>query len=161
MLFKPETRLINLVKLIWVTLCLWVLYLGLALCLANPGSFVHYDVLLFMTLFTFPAGILAQAYLALFIEADTSVLAFVAMWLSMFLAGYVQWFILVSNLSQPDLTNLGLTSSESNKISPNSIESDLPHQRRVRRRRRAPIRAFDSRGRTPLERAIRSNPISH
>lgn len=89
----------------------------------------------------------------------------------MTVAGYLQWFVVVPNLfADRNFTTLGL--SQDSKVEKTTTQTllpattelspgdtsvvkqspQLPKPKRVR-----PVRAYDNRGRTPLERALWSN----
>lgn len=161
MLLKREIRWRQIVQSIWVTLGVSILLLGLGSLLTDPrGSYVESELLPFMLLLTFPVGILAAFCAASLIPTDTPDIAiFVLVWLSMFSTAYAQWFILIPFGRRSNLIRLGLATQEQNKSNPDPIYRPKTRQRRVERRRHVSIRAFDTKGRTPLERAIKSKPL--
>lgn len=146
---------------IWVSLGVSILLLGLGSLLTDPRSlYVENELFAFMLLLTFPVGILAASCAVSLIPTDTPAIAiFVLVWLSMFSTAYAQWFILMPFGRRSNLIRLGLATCEQNKSNPDPIYAPMTRQRRVKRRSHVSIRAFDTKGRTPLERAIKLKPL--
>lgn len=161
MLLKREISWRQVVQSLWLSLGVSILLLGLGSLLTDPtGLYVENELFLFMLLLTFPVGILAAVCMVSLIPTDTpDIVIFVLVWLSMFSSAYAQWFILLPFGRRSNLIRLDLATGEQNKSNPDSICPPMTRQRRVERRRHVSIRAFDTKGRTPLERAIKSKPL--
>ena len=148
----------TVIKCLWVTVCLFMLPLGLGTCLVDHGYYASLNLLPVMLVLSFPAGPLLLLVGAVVIDPwplnpalDYSLLWFVA-----FAAGYLQWFWAFPKLfGKREIITLGLT-----QVLPLTVADNLPTQtlgrptKRLRTRTRNRIAHFDQRGRTPLERAI-------
>lgn len=145
-------------KVVWVLLSLSILQMGLRTCLDDPYlcANAENEMLPSMFLLSFPAGLVAFLFVYPFVESGTP-LNYSALWLFMFVAGFVQWFILIPNLGGPRLITLGLsTPRDLTEADLNVIEPRPARQTRSRRRTRRSIPAYDRNGLTPLERAIKT-----
>jgi hypothetical protein len=76
---------------------------------------------------------------------------FLVFWLSMFGAGYYQWFVLLPSLGKLEIISLGLIESNTRRADPVVLTRPTTKPRRQRSRR---IPAFDKNGLSPLQRAI-------
>jgi hypothetical protein len=163
----------------WLTSAFVALVMSFNLCAATDQACTDAGgrMFLVMVLLSFPAGIFcvvaALFILEVILEVSSSdqLNEYLLFWWIMAGAGYLQWFVLAPRLfGKPEFTSLGLDkvnkaektatqipSPTITALSPpdTSAEirpSQLPKPKRVRR-----VRAYDHRGRTPLERALSSN----
>ena len=110
-----------------------------------------------MGILSFPSGFLSVVITLLFFEPPSTdqLNVYFLFWWIMSGAGYLQWFVVVPKLfAKPKLTTLGL--QQAGKVEKDNTLECPP--RPARKRRARLIRAYDKRGRTPLERAMASNP---
>lgn len=109
-----------------------------------------------MALLSFPAGLLALLFASPLVQGGTPE-GYLVTWFSMFVAGYVQWFIVVPKLRGPHLITLGLSAAtELNQTDSKVMESVPTRPAKSGCRRRRSIPAYDRHGLTPLERAIKA-----
>jgi hypothetical protein len=151
-------RLFRILKWTWIAVHLLALQLTLNECMNEYGCFRSQDNLIaFTVLLGFPGSLLSiLASVSLFQDAlGPSQFGF--LWFVGFIGGYVQWFVLLPRLlraSKP--LTLGLSqlrtppiAAEIN-VSPGTKET----VQKKRRLRSSMIPQFDSKGRTPLQRAL-------
>lgn len=154
-----KNRIKLCLQVAWVTTMFVVLVMGLNLCAATDQvcSDAGSRMFLTMAVLSFPAGFLSVVVTLCFFDppGGDQLNLFLLLWWIMGGAGYVQWFVLVPKLfAKPEFTRLNLE----HKI---KLEQETmtriaaPRPRKTNRVRL--IRAYDKRGRTPLERAMSSN----
>ncbi|MGH9970167.1 MAG: hypothetical protein ACREBG_20560 [Pyrinomonadaceae bacterium] len=158
MSLKGKINWKTLVKWVWILVALSTLQLGLGSCFAGSNYCTEAESVFLppLVLLSFPAGLVALLVVYSLVESGTPE-AYSALWLSLFTAGYVQWFIVVAKMNQPQLISLGLSSPiEPSRTISNAIQPMIRSKKPRKRHHRA-TPAFDRNGRTPLERAIRSS----
>jgi hypothetical protein len=135
-----------------------ILQLGLGTCFFDSYLCVYakYEMASLMALLSFPAGLLAILLVSPFVEGGTP-FDYSVLWLAMFVAGFVQWFVVIPNLRGPRLITLGLLAARDLNQPDSSVLEPVPTRpAKSRRRHRRSIPAYDRHGLTPLERAIRT-----
>lgn len=157
-------------KWVWIVICLAILQIGMGVYMADPSStysqLPFYPFLGLMLWLSFPAGLI-PVYL---LEPINPATDYFLLWLLMFAAGYIQWFVLLPRLNKLRLTTLdlnkprkrtmlGLDSAEASSSETPESGATLRFKAAAQRPARAAFSrsAFDRRGLTPLERAIRRN----
>ncbi len=139
------------VKWIWIAACVSILLLGLGAYRIEPSDgATELELLPFMLIFSFPSGLIATVMVGPVIASEPPI-QFVVFWLSMFSAGYYQWFVLLPSLRKPEIISLGLIESNTRCADPVVLTRPETKPRRQRIRR---IPAFDKNGLSPLERAL-------
>ncbi len=134
----------------WLFCAFAVLFLGLGTLLVEPDGQIFPPILLVLMIFlSFPSGfgvfLLTWPFIDLFPPLD-----FFLVWLGIVVAGYVQWFRVVSNLTEGPIT-LSLAQAKPATVAPQAAS---PAEQSPKRKRLHHIVHFDVRGRTPLERAL-------
>lgn len=158
MLFKRPIKWKLVGMILWVLLSISIHQHGMVTCLDSSYlcASLNNEMAPSMLLMSFPAGILGFLFVLPFLEGG-SLTAYSVLWLSMFVAGFVQWFVVVPNMFGPRIISLGLsTRSELSQTDSSVIEPVSTRRTKSRPRRRRPIPAYDRHGLTPLERAIRT-----
>lgn len=159
----------------WLTSAIVVPVMSFNLCAATDQACVDAGgrMFLVMVVLSFPAGILCVLVALLFFEPTSSdqLIEYLMFWWLMTGAGYLQWFVVVPRLfAQPNFNTLGLDQcSRIEKVATPEIptqhtpsEIALLHTSakvpspQIPKPKRVLIRAYDKRGRTPLERAMSS-----
>jgi hypothetical protein len=146
-----ERKIYVTVRWIWIAACLSILLLGLGAYRIEPSDrATALELLPFMLIFSFPSGLMVAVMVGPFITSDPPT-QFLVFWLSMFCAGYYQWFVLLPSLGKSEIISLGLIESNTRRADP--VVLTRPKTRRRRQRTRS-IPAFDKNGLSPLQRAI-------
>ena len=149
---------ITVVKYVWVSAGLFMLGLGLGLCLVDPGYYASLNLFPVMLVLSFPLGPLVLLLGVLVIDPPSlhPALTYSLLWCVAFAVGYWQWFRAFPKLfSEREITTLGLTQAP-----PLNVTANRPSQPSSRPTKRLQVRTanhlphFDRRGRTPLERVI-------
>ena len=146
----------TIIKCVWVTLCFFHLPLGLGTFLVAPASqFANDNLIPVLLLLSFPSGPIALLLGGLFIDASAldPPFRYSLVWLAVFVAGYLQWFVIIPGMfERPGSTMLGLAHFRQpvNVAVTLPVESpastiDLITQRPV---------PYNDQGQTPLERVI-------
>ena len=141
-------------RVVWVALCLCLLQIGLGSLSAShallPGLLLALTVMLMLS---FPVSLLPVLVFDNLIGPEVPpIVEFSVLWICMFVAGFVQWFVLLPWLARPRFTTLGLSTQSLRK-------QRRPRSRRRRVRKRpshiapAPTH-YDVNGMSPLERAF-------
>ncbi len=152
----------NILKSFWVGLCLFILQLGLICHLTDPGfGSTQNDLLAFMGVLSFPSGAVMAVVFEPFFDYDP--FSFTFLWFCTFVAGYVQWFVVIPEIRDSGIISLGLSTkpaTENRSNLPATTSNEKPARPRARKfpRRTHLVRAFDKQGRTPLERALMTRP---
>jgi hypothetical protein len=160
----------------WLTSAFAVLVMSFNFCAATDQACFDAGgrMFLVMVVLSFPAGILCVLVALFFLGPASSdqLNEYVIFWWIMTGAGYLQWFVVAPKLfAKPKFTSLGLgqgsrvervvvpefpthhtTSQIAPLVSSSKPSPQIPKPKRVRL-----IRAYDNRGRTPLERALWTN----
>lgn len=150
---KLELDLRLTAKTVWTVTCLTILQFGLgSLLLLNPQpyeAFPAYPLLSIMLLLSFPTSLAAVLAAGSYLTPVTHFEEFLVMWLCMFCAGYLQWFVFLPKFRKPKLITLGLTETSPSRAT--------IRRRRKRRRKAAQISQHSAIDQlTPLERVIRT-----
>jgi hypothetical protein len=165
MRFRLKVKWGFLLKWIWIGTALSILQFGLGACLYEPScSYAQNELLPLMLMLSFPGGIVTFLILAPFLGV-TSQVDYALAGLFILCGGYLQWFVVVPRLfGKKHFTVLNLSSPNPNAsaVKPFLVSGFRSAKERPepRRTRHNPFRAFDKQGKTPLERAIRTNPRS-
>ncbi|HEY6122857.1 MAG TPA: hypothetical protein VIV66_23080 [Pyrinomonadaceae bacterium] len=159
MRFAKQISWAAVTKWTWVYVGLGILLLGLGTFLVEPDGTVAFRQLMpFMLLLSFPAGV--AAFLVVFPFMDVSpAVDFSVLWFVAFLAGYFQWFHVVPNLRSQGFVSLSLSQCPQ---SPAPAVAEKPERLisnpKVTKRCEPRVIHFDAAGRTPLERVIYFTP---
>ena len=154
-----KNRIKLCLQVAWLTMAFVVLVMGFNFCAATDQACFDAGSRMFLTMviLSFPSGFLSVVVTLFFFDPTTSdrLNEYMFFWWVMSGAGYIQWFVLVPRLfAKPKFTTLGLESKI--KLEKETMAEIAPpcapRTKRVRL-----IRAYDKRGRTPLERAMGSN----
>lgn len=146
-----------LCKALWFGLSVAVLLLGWGSCFADERCSDADAVFLpFMVVFSLPAGLIAFLFVYPLVESGTPV-GYSLLWLSVFVAGYIQWSMISANIGRPQVLTLGL-SDPHQKIQVASKEMPLSGQTTKRKLKIRRFKGHDRQNRTPLERAIGKTP---
>ena len=143
-------------KTAWLTAAAVALLMATHLCSSTEAACFDAGetMLLLMVIMSFPTGILSIFFLLFFFGFETghSLSDHFTVWLVMTIGGYLQWFVLVPRwFTKPELTLLNLGQRESLLKAPATFTPPISVRQSKRTLRTS---AFDSRGRTPLERVI-------
>ena len=153
-----KNRIKLCLQVAWLTSMFVVVVMGLNLCAATDQacSDARGRMFLAMAVLSFPAGFLSVVVTLFFLgpPSGDQFNVFLVFWWIMGGAGYVQWFVLVPRLfAKPEFTRLNLE-QKTKRDKETMTEIPAPRPRKIKRVRL--IRAYDKRGRTPLERAMQS-----
>jgi hypothetical protein len=170
-------------KTAWMAAGIAIFFMGTTMCASTASACVEAGKTMFalMLLITFPAGVFFFLASMIFMSADIyDPSDFVIGWFIMMCGGLLQWFVIVPGLfEKPGFTTLNLKTAEqfprpqdSNPTSSRepitpaavSLESPTPvpspavhcpgTRTKARRKAIKSVKAFDRRGRTPLERVL-------
>lgn len=143
----------NTIKLVWIGLCVSTLLLGLGAVIADSDSvYAEETVYAIMLLLSFPSGLVMGLFTDSGIDGPLSLSL---VWAAAFIAGFLQWFVFLPELCDRSSTSLGLNGP--NKLATAKKKFRQRSASKIKRRcRKQVVRAFDSSGHTPLERALRS-----
>jgi hypothetical protein len=153
-----KNRIKLCLQVAWLTTMFVVFVMALNLCAATDQACADAGGRMFMTMavLSFPAGFFSVVVTLCFLDLPSGdqLNVFVLLWWIMGIAGYVQWFVLVPRLfAKAEFTTLNLE-QEVKPAKETMTPVAAPRPRKTKRVRS--IRAYDKRGRTPLERAMSS-----
>lgn len=156
-----KNRIKLCLQVAWLTSMFVVLVMSFNLCAATDQACSDAGGRMFFTMavLSFPAGFLSVVVTLLFFDPPSGdqLNMFVLFWWIMGGAGYAQWFVLVPKLfAKPEFTRLNLEQ----QIKPEKETITEIAAPRPRKTKRVRLRAYDKRGRTPLERAMQSKPTN-
>lgn len=143
-------------KVAWLTTSVLMLVVGTNDCWLTSEACFPAGERMFLSMFvlSFPTSIVSVLVALFFVgdESTSSSTAYFTLWVIMTCGGYWQWFIVVPSLfERQKLITLDLRQEE---MPAKPTVPEVPPVRAPRPKRIRPISAFDSSGRTPLERAL-------
>jgi hypothetical protein len=149
-----KARLKLSLKIAWLTAAIVILLMGTNLCASTDQSCFDAGETMFFLMFwlSFPTGVLFLLVSLFFIGVESVHYPsdYITMWLIMACGGCLQWYVLIPRIfARPEFTVLKL---EQKDVIPKMATAKL--RSATRHPKIKPIRAFDKRGRTPLERAM-------
>ncbi len=148
-----EVNTKNICRFIWVLLSLGTLQFGLGICIAGLGTLGEETVFLLMLCLSFPSG----AIMSVFMDPPgiEGPLELSIMWLTGFVAGYLQWFVVLPAMCGRSIITLGLSTPHVASTARKKSKHHASPKSKTKRQRVIP--AFDRFGRTPVQRAIKSH----
>jgi hypothetical protein len=169
---RSRIRVVRYLKWTWIVAHLLVLQLSLSPCSDGASCFqVHDNFISGALVLGFPGSFLAMLAAITLFRGATGSNDIILLWLGAFIGGYVQWFVLLPRLlkvSKP--LSLGLSQIQSARVPvevsipvsiPVPVINPVPTKKVKKKRmlRTTTISQFDSKGRTPLERALANTKL--
>ena len=154
-IFEMSKQIINCLKAAWLATTIVVLVMGTSLCTTTKEACFQSTETTFSILFllSFPGGFIFLYASLLLLEPAVIHYSLndIWLWLIMSLGGFIQWFVGIPVIfRKKSLIVLNLKAD----VPPPERAAAVVSSKQEHKRKRA-IRAYDKRGRTPLERALR------
>jgi hypothetical protein len=147
-------QIINCLKAAWLATTIVVFVMGTSLCATTEEACFESAGMTFALVFllSFPGGFIFLYASLLLLEP--AVIHFapddIWLWLIMAIGGFIQWFVAIPRMFRKD--SLIVLNLKADVPPPERAVEAVSIKQKAKRKR--PIRAFDTHGRTPFERVI-------